>query len=281
MICVDDSVTVTDVWPGQWHAIFSLLSHTDLVILRLADEGKIVSEVGDRLCSWEYELASEAAAKKRTYPCCSGDMLVGRVYMRCYQACWERTVTHKLSLVMSAGILLATHCAQHHTRFGSSSSRHIRFNFPPHPSPQPTPPHPNARAISLAMSSGILLAAHCAQHHTGFGSSSSRTIRFNPPPPPCHPKASAVLPTFRTIWTGRVSFCPDGVSFCPEYHPKTLFFTQPSHTPFEDTYVHKTPPNPPQNNPFLGLNLKVGNENYRLGNLDRVHPTGQYVEKVD
>ena len=32
--------------------------------------------------------------------------------------------------------------------------------------------------------------------------------------------------------------------------------------------VHKTPPNPPQNTPFPGLNLKVGKMNYRLGNLD-------------
>ena len=33
-------------------------------------------------------------------------------------------------------------------------------------------------------------------------------------------------------------------------------------------YVHKTPPTPPQNTPFPGLNLKVGKTNYRLGNLD-------------
>ena len=33
-------------------------------------------------------------------------------------------------------------------------------------------------------------------------------------------------------------------------------------------YVHKTPPSPPQNNPFLGLHLKVGEMNYRLGHLD-------------
>ena len=28
--------------------------------------------------------------------------------------------------------------------------------------------------------------------------------------------------------------CPDGVSFCPDYHPQPLFFTQPSHTPLGD-----------------------------------------------
>ena len=73
VIWVDDSITVTDIRPGQWHGILSLLRDTDLVIRRLADEGKIVSEVGDRLCSWEYALASEAAAKKRVCPCCRGN----------------------------------------------------------------------------------------------------------------------------------------------------------------------------------------------------------------
>ena len=57
-----------------------------------ANEGKIVSEVGDRLCSWEYALASEAAAKKLACPCCRGDLLmpvsredagVGSVYTFC------------------------------------------------------------------------------------------------------------------------------------------------------------------------------------------------------
>ena len=47
-----------------------------------------------------------------------------------------------------------------------------------------------------------------------------------------------------------------------------MFFTQPSHTPFWDIYVHKTLPSPPQNTPFPGLNLKVGKMNYSLGNLD-------------
>ena len=61
---VDDSITVTDILPGLWPGILSLLRDTELVIRRLANEGKIVSEVGDRPCSWEYALASEAAAKK-------------------------------------------------------------------------------------------------------------------------------------------------------------------------------------------------------------------------
>ena len=46
------------------------------MIRRLADEGKIVSEVGYRLCSWEYALASEAAAKKLACPYCRGDLFM-------------------------------------------------------------------------------------------------------------------------------------------------------------------------------------------------------------
>ena len=61
---------------------------------------------------------------------------------------------------------------------------------------------------------------------------------------------------------------PRWVSFCPEYHPQPLFFTQQLHTPFGDMYVHETPQFPPQNTPFPGLNLKVGKMNYRLGKSD-------------
>ena len=39
VIWVDNSITVTDIRPGQWHGILSLLTDTDLVIRRLADEG--------------------------------------------------------------------------------------------------------------------------------------------------------------------------------------------------------------------------------------------------
>ena len=73
---MEDSVTVTAIRPGQWHALLSLLTDTDLVIRRLADEGTVVSGVGDRLCSWEHLLASEAAAKKRGCPWCKGDQLM-------------------------------------------------------------------------------------------------------------------------------------------------------------------------------------------------------------
>ena len=67
-----------------------------------------------------------------------------------------------------------------------------------------------------------------------------------------------------------VSFCPDRVSIRPEYHQQPLFFTQPSQTPFGNIYVHKTPPTPPQNTPFPGLILKVGQTNYCLGKLDPI-----------
>ena len=62
--------------------------------------------------------------------------------------------------------------------------------------------------------------------------------------------------------------CPDEVSICPEYHSQPLFFTQPSHTPFGDKYVNKTPSCPPQNTPFSGLILKVDKTNYSMGKMD-------------
>ena len=83
------------------------------------------------------------------------------------------------------------------------------------------------------------------------------------PPPNCR----ALLPTFRTNCPDG-SFCPDGVSFCPENHHQSLFFTQPSQTPFGAMYVYKTPPSPPQYTPFPGLNSKVGKMNYSLGKMD-------------
>ena len=45
-------------------------------------------------------------------------------------------------------------------------------------------------------------------------------------------------------------------------------------------YVHKTPPTPPQNTPFSGLNLKVGKTNYCLCNLDPTGHCGQNIWKV-
>ena len=56
----------------------------------------------------------------------------------------------------------------------------------------------------------------------------------------------------RTNCPDGVFFCPDGVSFRPDFHPQPLFFTLPSHTPFGDMYVHKTPlpPPPKKNSPF-------------------------------
>ena len=54
----------------------------------------------------------------------------------------------------------------------------------------------------------------------------------------------------RTNCPDGVFFCPDGVSFRPDFHPQPLFFTLPSHTPFGDMYVHKTPPHPTPKHPF-------------------------------
>ena len=71
---------------------------------------------------------------------------------------------------------------------------------------------------------------------------------------------------------------PRWISFCPEYHLQSLFFNQPLHTPFGNMYKHKTPPTPPQNTPFPGLNLKVGKTHYSLG---KWNPFGQIVRKVD
>ena len=70
-------------------------------------------------------------------------------------------------------------------------------------------------------------------------------------------RSLALFPYKLPIW---VSFCPYGVSFCPEYHPQPLFFTQPSRT-------QKTP-TPPQNTPFPVLILKVGKMNSQLGKMD-------------
>ena len=52
----------------------------------------------------------------------------------------------------------------------------------------------------------------------------------------------------------------------PRVPPPTLFFTQPSHTPFKDIYIHKTPWIPPQNTLFSGLNLKVGIQVGKISN---------------
>ena len=83
------------------------------------------------------------------------------------------------------------------------------------------------------------------------------------------PNSRALLPTFRASCPDRSHFAKMA-SFSPEYHPHFLFFTQQSHTPFGDTYIHKNTPTPPQNTPFSGLNLKVGKMNYSLGNMRQI-----------
>ena len=49
------------------------------------------------------------------------------------------------------------------------------------------------------------------------------------------PNSRALLPTFHT-------FCPDGVSFCPDSRPPTPVLYSAVTYPFGDMYVHKTPP---------------------------------------
>ena len=62
------------------------------------------------------------------------------------------------------------------------------------------------------------------------------------------PNSRAFLPTFHP---NGVAFCPDGVTFCPDFHPHPLFFqSPPSHAPFGDMYVHRTPPQPTPKHPF-------------------------------
>ena len=53
-----------------------------------------------------------------------------------------------------------------------------------------------------------------------------------------------------------VSFCPDGVSLCPEHHHQPLFFTQQSQTPFGDTNKHKSPQPHPKIPLFLAWTWK-------------------------
>ena len=51
-----------------------------------------------------------------------------------------------------------------------------------------------------------------------------------------------------------VSFCPDGVSFCPEYHTQPLFFIQLSHTYTKHHQPHsQTPLSWPEDQPLPSL----------------------------
>ena len=62
-----------------------------------------------------------------------------------------------------------------------------------------------------------------------------------------------------------VAFCQDGASFCLEYYPHPLFFTQQSHTPFKDMYVHKTPVKPSPKHPFSWPELECGQNELSSG----------------
>ena len=50
--------------------------------------------------------------------------------------------------------------------------------------------------------------------------------------------------------------------------PAHVLYSAVTHTFQEYVHTQKTPPIPPQNTPFPGLNLKVGKMNYLLVNLD-------------
>ena len=123
--------------------------------------------------------------------------------------------------------------------------------------------HTNTRSIQINADkyNEIHKNTHHFSIHTNATQYVSMMIEF------VFPNSRALLPTFLHFsnklprW---VSLCPDLVSFCPEDHPQSLFFTQPSHTPFG----YKTHQNLPQNTPFPGLNLPVGKMNYLLSNLD-------------
>ena len=84
------------------------------------------------------------------------------------------------------------------------------------------------------------------------------------------PNSRALLPTFCTNCPDGSHFAQIGSHFAQNTTSNPLFFTQPSPTPFWDMYVHKTPPNPPQNTPFSGLILKLGILNYCLGKMDPI-----------
>ena len=68
--------------------------------------------------------------------------------------------------------------------------------------------------------------------------------------------------------------CPDGSHFA-QMGSHFAQNTTPNPCPLLSRHrllsvicTHKTPPTPPKNTPFPGLNLKVGKLNYSLGNLD-------------
>ena len=67
-----------------------------------------------------------------------------------------------------------------------------------------------------------------------------------------------------------VLFCPDGVSFCREYHHQPLFFTQQSQTTSGDMYIHKDTPNPTPKHPFSWPEVESGQNEcyYCLGKMD-------------
>ena len=105
------------------------------------------------------------------------------------------------------------------------------------------------------------------------------TIHYDwiPPPPPPILEHFCHISYKSPRW---VSFCADGISFCPEHHLQPLFFTQLSHTPFRDMYVPKTPQRAqvhPKTPPFLTWTWKWAKWTTFWAICT---PTGQNVWKV-
>ena len=80
------------------------------------------------------------------------------------------------------------------------------------------------------------------------------------------PNSRIILPTFST-------YCPDGSHIAQMGLMGSHFAHNTTTNPCSLFSIHrpllgKTPPTPPQNTPFPGVNLKVGKINYRLGRMD-------------
>ena len=83
------------------------------------------------------------------------------------------------------------------------------------------------------------------------------------------PKSTALLPIFHTNCPDGSHFVQMGSHFAQNTTPTPVLYSAITH-PFGGyvpTFVHKTPPTPPQNIPFPGLNWKEGIMNYHLGKM--------------
>ena len=106
------------------------------------------------------------------------------------------------------------------------------------------------------------LGLGCCSNQEALAMAGISVVNFPPP------NSRALLPTFRTN-------CPDGSQFAQmgSHFDRTTTSNPCSllsrHTPLSGICTYTKHPSPPQNSPFLGLNLQVGKVNYSLGNLDQ------------